>query len=88
MDLKSKIMWIALLFLSWFIGLMGSGIIFGTNDLEPSLLTIAIAICPIVNFLFVMTKVIADGIKSLNGGELEKEIKSIKKLFVDDDRKK
>jgi hypothetical protein len=81
-------MWIALLFLSWFIGFIGSGIIFGTNDLEPSILTIAIMICPIVNFLFVMTKVIADGVKSLNGGELEKEIKSIKKLFVDDDRKK
>ena len=81
-------MWMVLLFLSWFIGFMGSGIIFGTNDFEPSFLTIVIAICPIVKFLFVMAKIIVEGVKSLNGGELEKEIKSIKKLFVDDDRKK
>lgn len=81
-------MLMALLFLSWFIGFIGSGIIFGTNDLEPSFLTIAITICPIVNFLFVMAKVIVECVKSLNGGELEAEIKSIKKLFVDDDRKK
>lgn len=81
-------MWMVLLSLSWFIGFMGSGVIFGANDFKPSFLTIVIVICPIVNFLFVMTKVIVEGVKSLNGGELEKEIKSIKKLFVDDDRKK
>lgn len=81
-------MWMALLFISWFIGIMGSAFIFDTNDLGPSLLTIAIAICPIVNFLFVMAKVIVEGVKSLNGSELKTEIKKIKKLFGDDDRKK
>ena len=74
-------MWIVLLIMSWGFGLVGCGIIFGNNDIEPSVLTISIAILPIINFLLVVIKIIVDGIKDYKSGKTNKEIEKIKKLF-------
>lgn len=80
-------MWIGLLIISWVFGVAGCGIIFGNNCITPSLLTISIATLPIINFLFVVIKLIVDGIKNYKNGKTNDEIEKIKKLFQTNGRK-
>lgn len=70
----SWILWVVIL---WVIGCYWVANIFTQNNIEPSLLTILIAMLPIVNLLFAIAKTVVD-IK--NGKHLD-EINKIKMLF-------
>lgn len=77
-----------LLVLSWFFGLIGCGTIFGENNFDASFLTITIAICPIINFLFTISKIIIEAKKSCKHGQIKEDVEKIKKLFQENERKK
>ena len=72
-----------ILFITYVIGMPACGFIFGENDVEPTVLTIFIAVTPFVNFAFVIVKLIAVIIKYFNDGKFNKDVEHLKKLLFD-----
>ena len=70
-------------FITYVIGMPTCGFIFGGNNIEPTVLTIFIAVTPFVNFAFVIVKLIVVIIKYFNDGKFNKDVEHLKKLLFD-----
>lgn len=72
-----------ILFITYIIGMPTCGIIFGENNVEPTVLTVLIAFTPFVNFIFVIVKLISVTIKYLKNGNFNKDVEHLKKILFD-----
>lgn len=72
-----------ILIITYCIGMPVCGFIFGENDVEPTVLTVLIALTPFVNFIFVMMKLISVTIKYLKNGNFNKDVEHLKKVLFD-----
>jgi len=59
------------------------GFIFGENNVEPTVLTVLIALTPFVNFIFVIVKLIVVIIKYFNSDKFNKDVEHLKKVLFD-----
>lgn len=72
-----------ILIITYFIGMPGCGFIFSENDVEPTVLSVLIAVTPFVNFIFVIVKLISVTIKYLKNGNFNKDVEHLKKVLFD-----
>ena len=72
-----------ILFITYVIGMPACGFIFGENNVEPTVLTVLIALTPFVNFIFVIVKLIVVIIKYFNSDKFNKDVEHLKKVLFD-----